>query len=90
MGHHALRIEVPENRSLPAILIPQLRVSLIKLSKIQKAKSLAQRAMKALAGFANGMKVKYGDVEVGIDLEPEPGLADNGDLKSICRNSLRQ
>ena len=81
MGHHALRIEVPENRSLPAILIPQLRVSLIKLSKIQKAKSLAQRAMKALAGFANGMKVKYGDVEVGIDLEPEPGLADNGDLE---------
>ena len=81
MGHHALRIEVPENRSLPAILIPQLRVSLIKLSKIQKAKALAQRAMKALAGFANGMKFKYGDVEVSFDVEPESGLADNGDLE---------
>lgn len=25
--------------------------------------------------------MKFGDVEVGFDLEPEPGLADNGDLE---------
>ena len=24
--------------------------------------------------------MKYQDIEVGIDYEPEPGLADNGDL----------
>jgi hypothetical protein len=29
---------------------------------------------------AQAVKVKYGDTEVGLDLEPEPGLADNGDL----------
>jgi predicted transcriptional regulator len=27
------------------------------------------------------LKVKYQDIEVGLDLEPEPGLADNGDLE---------
>lgn len=26
------------------------------------------------------MKVKYEDIEVGVDFDPEPGLADNGDL----------
>lgn len=27
------------------------------------------------------MKFKYADIEVGFDLDPEPGLADNGDLE---------
>ena len=27
------------------------------------------------------MKVKYNDIEVGLDFQPEPGLADNGDLE---------
>jgi len=28
-----------------------------------------------------GLKLKYQDIEVGVDLAPEPGLADNGDLE---------
>ena len=35
-----------------------------------------------MAGFASALKVKYQDIEVGIDLDPEPGLADNGDLEA--------
>jgi hypothetical protein len=37
--------------------------------------------LRGLAGFAKALKVKFGDIEVGLDLEPEPGLADNGDLE---------
>ncbi len=37
--------------------------------------------MRALAGFAKGLKLRYQDIEVGFDFEPEPGLADNGDLE---------
>jgi hypothetical protein len=37
--------------------------------------------LRGLAGFARGLKVKYGDIEVGLDFEPEPGLADNGELE---------
>jgi hypothetical protein len=80
-GIHTLRIEAPENRSLPAILAPQLRQGLLRLSRNAKAKDLAQRALRGLAGFAKGLKVKYADIEVGFDFEPEPGLADNGDLE---------
>jgi hypothetical protein len=80
-GLHTLRIEAPEGRSLPAILAPQLRQVLLRLSRSEKARDLARRALSALAGFAKALKVKYQDIEVGIDFDPEPGLADNGDLE---------
>jgi AAA ATPase-like protein len=81
-GIHTIRVEAPENRSLPAILAPQLRQALLRLSRITKAKQLAQRALRGLAGFAKALKLKYQDIEVGFDFEPEPGLADNGDLEN--------
>jgi AAA ATPase domain len=80
-GIHTLRVEAPESRSLPAILAPQLRQALLRLSRVAKARQLAKRALRALAGFARALKVKYRDIEVGIDFDPEPGLADNGDLE---------
>jgi hypothetical protein len=86
-GHYSVRIEAPEERSLPGILAPQLRQALIKLSRFEKAKDLSHRALRALAGFAK-LKVKYNDLEVGLDFEPEPGLADNGDLESDLQDLL--
>ncbi|MDP6015741.1 MAG: ATP-binding protein [Candidatus Latescibacteria bacterium] len=80
-GIQTLAVEAPEDRSLPAILAPQLRQALLRLSREEKARDLAQRALRGLAGFATALKVKYQDIEVGLDLEPEPGLADNGDLE---------
>ena len=80
-GIQTMRIEAPESRSLPALLAPQLRVALLRLSRNDLARDLAQRALRGLAGFAKALKVKYEDIEVGFDFEPEPGLADNGDLE---------
>lgn len=80
-GAYTIRIEAPENRSLPALLAPQLRLILLRLSRVEAAKNLAQRGLRALAGFAKALKFKYSDIEVGIDFDPEPGLADNGDLE---------
>ena len=80
-GLHTTRAQAPENRSLPAILAPQLRQALLRLSLNAQAQALAQRALRGLAGFAKALKVKYHDIEVGLDLPPEPGLADNGDLE---------
>ena len=80
-GLQTLRVEAPESRSLPGILAPQLRQALLRLSRNVQAKDLAQRALRALTGFAKSLKVKYHDIEVGMDFEAEPGLADNGDLE---------
>lgn len=80
-GIQTMRIEAPEGRSLPALLAPQLRQALLRLSRNEKAKAFGQRGLRALAGFAKSLKLKYHDIEVGIDFDPEPGLADNGDLE---------
>ena len=80
-GIHTLRIEAPEKRSLPALIAPQLRKELLRLSTIENAKATAKRALKGLAGFAKSLKIKFNDIEVGFDEEPEPGLANNGDLE---------
>src|SRR5262249_48870184 len=78
---HTMRVEAPENRSLPSILAPQLRQALLRISRNAQATDLAKRALRGLAGFAKALKFKYQDIEVGFDFEPEPGLADNGDLE---------
>jgi hypothetical protein len=89
-GIHTMRVEAPENRSLPALLAPQLRLALIRLSNTERAKEGARRGLRALAGFAKSLKVKYADIEVGFDLDPEPGLADNGDLEQDLAALLEQ
>ena len=87
-GVCTLRIEVQENRSLPSMLAPQLRTALLRLSTKERAKDLAQRALRGLAGFAKGLKVKFHDIEVGLDFDPEPGLADNGDLEADLQDLI--
>ncbi len=89
-GVIAVRIEAPEGRSLPAILAPQLRLGLLKLSRVAKAKDIAIRGLQALAGFVGKMKLTFNDIEVGIDYAPEPGLADNGDLEGDLTVLLEQ
>ncbi|HEY8212057.1 MAG TPA: hypothetical protein VIG99_31460 [Myxococcaceae bacterium] len=69
-------------------MAPQLRLALLRLSRIERAKSFAQRALRGLAGFAKALKVTYNDIEVGFDFEPEPGLADNGDLELIAKGMI--
>ena len=80
-GIHTIRIEAPEGRSLPSLLAPALRSALLRMSRVAASNELATRALRALSGFAKALKVKYADIEVGFDFEPEPGLADNGDLE---------
>ncbi len=79
-GFVSVRIEAPEERSLPALLAPALRTALFGLRRIDAVKANLHKAMRALAGFAGALKVKYQDIEVGFELEPEHGLADSGDL----------
>lgn len=89
-GIRAVQIEVPEDRSLPSLLAPQLRQVLLHISRVATASDAAQRALRAVAGFAKALKVKYSDIEVGFDFDPEPGLADNGDLEGDLAALLEQ
>lgn len=87
-GLETIWIEAPEDRSLPAALAPELRVALLRLSRKERARDAAQRAIRALAGFVSAVRVKYGDIEVSIDAPSEPGLADSGDLEHDLQSLL--
>jgi len=82
--------ETAEDRSLPALLAPHLRQVLHRLSRVDSAQEFAHRGLRALAGFARGLKIKYNDIEVGLDFSSEAGLADNGDLDTDLGVLLEQ
>ncbi len=80
--------EAPENRSLPAMLVPALRASLLKLDRMKQASQAIKRALRALAGFIKP-RVSYEGFEIALDFEPEPGLADSGDLETDLADLIR-
>ncbi len=87
-GYVPVAIEAPEDRSLPAILGPALRSTLIRMSRGEAAKQALKKALGALASFARSAKVKYQDVEFNVDFEAIAGLADSGDLDTDLTDLL--
>ncbi len=81
-GFAVVSIETPEKRSLPALLAPALRSALLRLDNWAAAGDMAKKAYKVLGSFVAGMKVKYQDIEVSLDMGKEHGLADSGDLEN--------
>jgi hypothetical protein len=59
---------------------------LYRLSAVEKARTLANRALRALRIFASVFKVSYGDFEVGV--EPETDFAASGDLETDLTDLL--
>jgi hypothetical protein len=79
-GFVTISIETPEKRSLPALLIPAMRSALLKLDWMSGAEHAGKRALRILGSFVSAMKIHFHDVEFGLDLGQEEGVADSGDL----------
>lgn len=81
-GYRTISLEAHEEKSLPALLVPPLRKLLFELNLVAGVGDKVKHALAVLKGFMNGLKVKMGDIEFGLDVEPEKGAADSGDLES--------
>lgn len=80
-GFATVRLEAPEGRALPAMIVPALRSALLRLDRGQAAITGAKRALSALRNFAAAFKLEMGEIAFGI--EPAPaGTADSGDLET--------
>ena len=77
---HVIYMEAHDEASLAKLIVPQLRSVLIKLSRSAAVADIGTRALKVLRNFAKAINVRMGDIEVGLDLEAEAGVADSGDL----------
>ena len=79
-GYRTLFVEAHEEKSLAALLVPPLRRLLFDLDRAAGIGDKAKRGLRVLKGFLNGVKRTMGEVEVGLDIDPELGTADSGDL----------
>jgi hypothetical protein len=86
LGYRTVALEAHEDKSLAALLVPPLRKLLFDLDRIAGAGDKAKRGLAVLKGFMNGVKVTMGGIEIGVDIEPEKGAADSGDLESDLPN----
>lgn len=80
-GYRTILVEAHEGKSLPVLLAPLLRRLLLDLDRIAGAGDKVRRGLAVLKGFVGAIKIKVGDVDIGLDIEPEQGAADSGDLE---------
>lgn len=81
-GLRTCLVEAHEGKSLPALLIPHLRRVLLDLDRAEALSATVKRALRVLKSFMTGWKTKIGEVEVTLDIDPETGAADSGDLEA--------
>ena len=78
IGYEQAQLEAPEGRPLATYLVPALKSMLLRLDRVEQARSWASEAMAALRGFAGAFKVSVGEVKLGLS---EPVCADSGNLE---------
>jgi hypothetical protein len=82
MSYRAVLIEAHEGKPLATLLLPALRQLLISLDRMANISQKAKRGLRVLKSFFNALKIKYHDIEIGIDIDPEVGTADSGSLEA--------
>ena len=80
-GYRTILVEAHEGKPLAALLASHLRRLLFDLDRIAGAGNKARRGLAVLKSFVGAIRIKVGDVDIGLDIEPEPGAADSGDLE---------
>lgn len=80
--YQAEMIEIDEQKALPAVLLPVLRRILFSLDVGERVNEKVKKGLRVLKSFVSSVKLKAYDVELGIDIDPEKGAADSGDLES--------
>mgnify|MGYP001627408657 CR=1 FL=1 len=74
-------IEAHENKPLGPLIAPYLRNLFYELDRIAGAGDKVKRGFRVLRSFLGKLKVTYEDVTIGLDVDPEEGSADSGDLE---------
>ncbi len=79
-GYRICKIEAQERRGLPDLLVPPLRATLLSLDRMGALAEAVRRGLRILASFMRTVKLSHGGLDIALDIDPEPGIADSGDL----------
>lgn len=81
-GYRTILVEAHEGKSLAVLLAPDLRRLLFDLDRIAGAGDKVRRGIAVLKSFVGAIKISVGEFDIGLDIEPEAGAADSGDLEA--------
>lgn len=87
-GYHTVSIEAHEKKPLGPLLAPQLRSLLFELDRLAGAGDKVKRGLRVLRSFLGVLKVTYEEITVSLDIDPELGSADSGDIEIDLPNLL--
>lgn len=79
--YRTIPIEAHEDKPLGPLIAPYLRTVLYDLDRKAGAGDKVKRGLAVLRSFVGALKVTVEDVTLGLDIDPEKGAADSGDLE---------
>ena len=80
-SYRTIPIEAHEDKPLGPLIAPHLRTVLYDLDRMAGAGDKVKRGLAVLRSFIGALKIEVGDVTFGLDIDPEKGAADSGDLE---------
>jgi len=85
-GYRTVLVEAHEDKALGLLIAPSLKTVFFELDRVARAGDRVKRGLRVLRSFLSGLTVKMGDFEIGLDIEPETGAADSGDIEMDLPN----
>jgi hypothetical protein len=80
-GYRTISIEAHEDKPLGPLIASNLRTLLFDLDRVAGTGDKVKRGLAVLRSFIGALKLTIGDVSLGLDIDPEKGAADSGDLE---------
>ena len=68
-SYRVCAIEAHENKSLPEMLVPNLRRILLELDRFGALNEHVKRGLRVMKSFMSSVKLKYGDAELALDID---------------------
>ena len=87
-GYRTVSFEAHENKPLGPLIAAHLRPLLFEFDRVAGAGDKAKRGLRVLRSFLGVLKVTYNDITIALDIDPEEGSADSGDLEIDLPNLL--
>jgi hypothetical protein len=80
-AYRTILVEAHQGKALAVLLAPHLRSLLFDLDRLAGAGNKARRGLAVIKSFIGTIRIKVGEIDIGVDIEPASGTADSGDLE---------
>jgi hypothetical protein len=79
--YRTILVEAHDGKALAVLLAPQLRRLLLDPDRLAGAGNKARCGLAVPKGFIGAVRIKVGEIDIRVDIEPASGTADSGDLE---------